>query len=157
MTKKKQSIRSNIEFSNWDQALEDMLQRSIVPSLDIGHVPWKSTTKHNSSSNHIDKPKAIYPNTNSNLLDGYSKKRESMIRNMILSPLSPRKPTVISKFSHTNAKSDHKKLEKVFKTHIDNPNKESFPNKKSNSQQLARAFSIPTKFPMLGKDFVITK
>lgn len=142
--------RKELDFLAWDNALEEMLSNPITPELNQKTVKWHPRTVFADSIIGMNNEGNIYkPSTAQEIKnrDVNVTKREVMIRNMILAPLSPRKKQekkvrrVKSKYN-TNNNSLEVVMAQRMKYNFDDL---AAPARKSTIRQVARAFSIPLR------------
>lgn len=136
------STKKHIKQTNpnpiiWDNALEDLLSQPISSNLESKKVSWKKITKVNAKSIPIDVKSAfIIENSNddlnvnstvirpsSKIRNHELKSRELMIKNIIQTPITPRKKLPFPQTGSTIAKKgnktclyDRKELETIMYT-----------------------------------------
>ncbi|OHS98515.1 hypothetical protein TRFO_35045 [Tritrichomonas foetus] len=112
-SKRKPQVQNAVK---WDSALESLLN---TKHYKDANVQWGDRniclmTETNTFMDAISS-KPLNGNMNLNLIEDPTRTKESHIRNMILKPLSPRKPIVIPCSGSHVVRRDKQKLEKIMK------------------------------------------
>lgn len=113
-TSEKKPTHKNTNTIVWDNALEELLSQPISSNLESKQVSWKRSTKLNANSVPIDIKSAFdkeisHSSSNSSVVKQNSKyrnhetkSREIMIRNIIQTPITPRKKISLPQTGSTN-------------------------------------------------------
>lgn len=150
----------------WDNALEDLLSQPISADLHSKQVTWKKSTKINSKTIPINIDSAFNPdssphssssNSNSSHIHPSphyraheTKTRELMIRNIIQTPMTPRKKYKLPQTGSTDTKLrsktclyDKRELETIMFTRNQKPQPiAQKPSRKIEYTNLTRTFDV---------------
>ncbi|OHT11980.1 hypothetical protein TRFO_18363 [Tritrichomonas foetus] len=171
---RKRKANDQRKFIGWDKALEDLLAQPITDNLDYKDVEWKLGTRmsadtvpididinlfnannanlieSNSSSNHVRFCEQMKPSHQSKSKARQMRTREVMVRNMITSPMTPRKSVKLPKTASTQtagraktAMRDKKEVETIIHNRAHRPMPlQEIPVRKTEHMQIARTFDV---------------